>query len=90
LLYGSIKLDGRMVAGLMAMGDNIPPQMQPNWLAYFGTGDLGATRAGAQELGGSVRVEQIDVPAGSFSVLADPHGAVFAVWQGTFDAPPPG
>jgi len=30
------------------------------------------------------------VPAGSFSVLADPHGAVFAILSGTYDAPPGG
>jgi predicted enzyme related to lactoylglutathione lyase len=90
LVYASLKLDGRLIGGLLPMDENFPAEVPANWLAYFGVDDLDATRARARELGGSVRVERVDVPAGSFSVLADPHGAVFAILQGAFDPPPPG
>jgi predicted enzyme related to lactoylglutathione lyase len=89
-VYGSWQLRGRKIGGLLPMGDGFPPQMPAVWVAYFGVESVDATRARAQELGGDVRVERMEVPSGAFSVLADPHGAVFAVSEGTFDPPPPG
>lgn len=61
----------------------------PHWLAYIGTDDIDATVARATELGGTVMHPRTDIPnAGSFAVLADPQGAVFAVYSGgDTDAP---
>jgi predicted enzyme related to lactoylglutathione lyase len=88
LIYGSLKLDGRLVAGLLPMGDQFPPQVPAHWIPYFGVDDLerAATRAG--ELGGRALTKPVQVPQGRFVVLADPHGAGFAVWQGSYDPPP--
>jgi predicted enzyme related to lactoylglutathione lyase len=64
----------------------------PHWLPYVGTPDVGATLARATELGGTVYVPPTDIPdVGQFAVLADPQGAVFAVFKPAGEHPtPPG
>ncbi len=53
-----------------------------HWLAYIGTPDVDATVAQAQRAGAKVYVAPQDIPTqGRFAVLADPHGAVFAVYK---------
>jgi predicted enzyme related to lactoylglutathione lyase len=90
MVYGTWKLDGRMVGGLLPMGEEFPAHVPANWVTYFGVDDVDVTAAKAEELGGGVRVPRREVPAGAFSVLSDLHGAVFAVVEGTFDPPPAG
>ncbi len=67
----------------------------PHWMAYVATPDTDATVAKAKELGANVFVEPTDIPSvGRFAVLADPQGAVFAVFTAAEDVPghdnPPG
>ena len=77
------------VGGLMAQPEETRMAgMPPSWLAYLGTPDVDATVQAAQRLGGRVVKDAVDIPAvGRFAVLADPQGAVFAVF--TPAAPPP-
>jgi predicted enzyme related to lactoylglutathione lyase len=39
----------------------------------------------ADDRGGRTLMGPMSVPVGSFAVMADPQGAVFAIWQGTFE-----
>ena len=56
----------------------------PNWLVYIGTKDVDATTARAKELGGTIFVEPTDIPdMGRYSVLQDPAGAAFGLFQGS-------
>ena len=89
-VYGTWKLGGRTIGGLMPMGDEVPAHSPAHWLPYFGVEDLDATRARAEELGAGVRVPRVEVPMGAFSVLSDPSGAVFAILQTSSYDPPPG
>lgn len=78
--YTEWQLDGRTVGGMIPMDDeHFPPEVPPNWAVYFAVDDTDATVAKAQQTGGSVLVPPTDIPVGRFSVLADPHGAVFSV-----------
>jgi hypothetical protein len=77
--YTEWKLGEQTIGGMMPMPDNVPPEVPSYWLAYFGTADCDATVARVTELGGTVHVPPMDIPAGRFSVLADPTGAMFAV-----------
>jgi predicted enzyme related to lactoylglutathione lyase len=53
----------------------------PHWLAYVHVPDVAATAARVEEMGGQVMHPPTDIPgAGRFAVLADPHGAVFAIY----------
>jgi predicted enzyme related to lactoylglutathione lyase len=53
----------------------------PNsWLTYFAVDDLDASVAKVTELGGSVMMPSMEVEGvGRFAVVADNHGAVFAI-----------
>jgi predicted enzyme related to lactoylglutathione lyase len=88
LVYGSVKLDGRLVAGMLPMGDNFPPQVPPHWRPYFGVDDLDASLAQVTELGGRVLVEPAEVPGGRFAAALDPQGGAFSLFQGSYDPPP--
>jgi predicted enzyme related to lactoylglutathione lyase len=60
--------------------------MTPNWLVYFATADLERSDAHAIELGGQVIVDPLEVPAGGrVSVVTDPQGAAFGLFDGPLD-----
>lgn len=79
--YTTWSLDGQMVAGMIRMDENWPPEVPAHWLVYIAVADVEAAQAKATELGGSVNVPATDIEIGRFAVLSDPHGAVFAVIQ---------
>jgi predicted enzyme related to lactoylglutathione lyase len=52
------------------------------WLAYVLVGDIRAATQKAKTLGGQVTKDVTEIPGmGWFSVLVDPTGAAFALWQ---------
>jgi hypothetical protein len=54
----------------------------PTWLSYVSVDDAEAVVVRAEELGGRLVDDVVDViDAGRMAVLADPQGAVFALWQ---------
>ena len=58
----------------------VPAEVPAYWLPYFGTPDVSASVAQAQELGAKVLSEPMEVPGMVvFAMLADPAGATFAV-----------
>jgi uncharacterized protein len=69
------------VAGMMPM----PPNMKgvpSHWLAYFGVADADASTKKAGALGAKTIVPPTDIPnIGRFSIVQDPQGAVFALYQ---------
>jgi predicted enzyme related to lactoylglutathione lyase len=77
--YTTWQLDGRPVAGMMAMPPQVPAAVPSYWLAYFAVEDTDAVVASASELGAQVLVAPRDIDAGRFAVLADPQGATFGV-----------
>ncbi|MGW1543647.1 VOC family protein [Streptomyces sp. NPDC002309] len=68
-----------MFGGLVPLADD-PAEDVPYWLPYFEVTDTDAAVARARELGGTVRVEPLDLPdVGRIAKLADPYGARFAL-----------
>ncbi len=52
------------------------------WLTYINVDNLTASTEKARTLGAQVLKDATEVPnMGSFSILSDPTGAVFALWQ---------
>ena len=52
------------------------------WLVYVNVENLAAATDKVKSLGGVVHKGVTEVPGyGSFSIVADPTGAVFALWQ---------
>ncbi len=81
--YAEVQVGGRSVAGLMVRPADLPAQVPDNWLIYFGSADLDADVQKAKELGATVVVPPTPIPnMGRFSVLMDPQGGTFAIFQG--------
>jgi predicted enzyme related to lactoylglutathione lyase len=71
-----------MVGGMIDMNSlDLPPDVPPNWLVYFTVEDADAAVAAVEAGGGEVLMGAIEIPVGRFAVVADPHGAAFAVMQ---------
>ena len=81
--YTLLKLPGekKNLGGMMPM----PPGMQgvpPHWLVYIEVEDCDASTKRAESLGGTTLMAPIDIPnTGRFSVVADPTGAAFALYE---------
>jgi hypothetical protein len=73
---------GAPIGGVMPLSEEQRAQgVPPNWLAYIGTPDCDATHDEAVSLGARSLVAPRDIPTvGRFAVLADPQGAVFAIF----------
>jgi len=82
-MYHCQMLGDKQVGGIM----NNPMNGAPScWLSYFLVTDLAASTNKAKELGANAMMENTPIPGiGSFSMLADPCGAVFALFQGAED-----
>jgi predicted enzyme related to lactoylglutathione lyase len=61
------------------------PGMPPAWLVYFGIEDLDAALALVEERGGTKYAGPIDIGMARIAVVADPQGAVFALYDGQFE-----
>lgn len=62
-----------------------PPGTPPHWLVYFGVEDIDAALAKVQELGGTKYAGPIDIQIAKIAVVADPQGAVFALYAGQLE-----
>lgn len=74
--------NGERSNGGMRPDENMPPF----WMPYFGIGDVEQGMERVRELGGTVHAGPVPVPQGRFAAVADPQGAAFAIWAGTYDA----
>jgi uncharacterized protein len=74
---------GKAVGGVMSL----PPDVEqlgapPHWLFYLGVPDADATARDAVARGGTILTGPIEMTGiGTFAVLSDPQGAVFAILQ---------
>lgn len=67
------------IGGMMKL---MMPNVPPNWLPYIAATDVAASTKRVEELGGKVRMPPMDIPkVGTFSVVADPTGATFALFR---------
>ena len=64
------------------MMKNPMPENQDNWLPYILVDDVAISTKKAVSLGATVVKEITEVPdMGRFSVIVDPTGAAFGLWQ---------
>lgn len=78
-LYNGPTLNGGMMP--LPPGAGAPS----HWLVYFAIADLDGAAARVGRLGGRVVVPPMAVPAGRFTVVLDPEGAAFALFEGNLD-----
>jgi predicted enzyme related to lactoylglutathione lyase len=68
------------------MSTGLPPDTPPHWLVYLGAEDADAYVARVGELGGATLVAPMDLgEAGRIAIVADPQGAIFALYAGRFE-----
>ena len=81
--YGVFELDGRQVAGIGQMSDEMKAAgVPPMWNSYISVEDVKVVAAKAAELGAKVTVPAMQVlDAGWLAFLEDPTGASVALWQ---------
>lgn len=66
------------IAAFGPRGEHVPP----NWMPYFQVADINASFDTAKSLGAQVGVPPTKIAdAGQFTVLADPQGAMFSLFQ---------
>jgi uncharacterized protein len=80
--YLSIKNGSANNGGMRQLS---PPGTPPHWLAYFGVDDLDAALATVERLGGAKHAGPIDIQIARIAVVADPQGAVFALYAGQLE-----
>jgi predicted enzyme related to lactoylglutathione lyase len=81
--YTIFMASGMRAAGGMAMPEaGVKNGMKPHWLGYVGVDDVDGSAANIAEAGGAVHHAPEDIPhVGRFAVVADPQGAVFALFK---------
>ncbi|WP_029009874.1 VOC family protein [Azospirillum halopraeferens] len=82
------------VGGVMALPEEAcAAGARPGWLGYIAVDDVDATADRIWKAGGAVHRPPADIPGiGRFAVVADPQGAVFALFRpapGSGDGAPP-
>jgi uncharacterized protein len=79
--YGHIK-NGEEFIGGVPPAEHRNPNAPPHWLIYLMVADCDATTARAKELGARIYMGPMTMEkVGRMTVLADPQGAVFALFQ---------
>jgi predicted enzyme related to lactoylglutathione lyase len=69
------------IGGMMDISGRVPDEVPAHWLTYFAVENTDAAVETAKSSGGGVSFGPIDIPAGRFAIVTDPHGAAFAVIQ---------
>ena len=84
--YWTIKNGDRSNGGIRPMGPEMPAEVPAHWLTYFGVDSIDAALEAASANGGEVIMGRTELaPGNALAVLRDPVGAVFAIFEGTFD-----
>jgi predicted enzyme related to lactoylglutathione lyase len=81
-LPGAFPRTSFSLGDLLVGGGHAPaPQEEPapRWTVAFRVADADQSAARARELGGSVPLPPMDIPAGRFAIVADPAGVSFGV-----------
>ena len=74
-------VNGEEFIGGVLPDEHRDPHSPPHWLPYFAVSDCDATAARVKELGGRVYAEPMTVEGSlRYAVVADPQGAVFALF----------
>jgi len=83
MFYSMQSLKGKSVAGIMEQSaEQMAQGVPPSWTTYITVDDVDAVTSRVKGLGGKVVMEPMDVlESGRMSMVQDPEGAFFALWQ---------
>jgi uncharacterized protein len=80
--YLTIKNGDANNGGIRELDSPGPP---PHWLVYFAIDDIDAGLATVERLGGTKHAGPIDIGIAKIAVVADPQGAIFALYAGQLE-----
>lgn len=79
--YPHIVSDDHMIGGVAPVAER-DPNVPPHWLLYFETADCDSSAARAKEMGANILAGPFSMPkVGRIAIVADPQGAIFALYQ---------
>ncbi len=83
--YSTWTVGGSSIGGVTTLPDDARKMgAPPHWLAYVAADNVDALTKKAESLGAKAYVPPMDIPkVGRFSVIADPQGAVIALFKGS-------
>ena len=83
MIYTMISLNGKTVGGLYQLGnDMLIAGIPPHWLSYVSVANAADATAQAKAAGANIMKGPFDVAtAGRMTVIQDPTGAVFSIWE---------
>ena len=80
--YTEFSVNGTPSIGMMPKPPHMPAHIPSFWMPYFQVSNVDASASKAKELGGKLFLGPQDIPdAGRFTIVTDPQGAVFALFQ---------
>ena len=84
-VYAFFKKNGRTAAAAaLQQPEQREAGIPPLWNTYFTVSDVDNRTKEAEQAGGTILAQPFDVfDSGRMSVIADPNGAVFSMWQAT-------
>jgi uncharacterized protein len=87
--YRILAVGEQPVAGIMTLPpEQMPPR--PVWFGYIAAADVDAKASEIEAAGGGIHKPPQDIPTiGRFAVVFDPEGAVFMLFKGQGEPPPP-
>lgn len=77
--YATLLVGDRIVGGVGGLPSEVPAEVPPHWMSYFGVTDTDATVARAAALGGTVVSPPTDSPYGRMAAIADNQGVALSV-----------
>lgn len=82
-IYSMMQLRGRDAAAIYGLApEQLSMGVPSAWLSYISVSDVDASAEKAQALGAAIHVPPFDVmEVGRMALVADPQGALFALWQ---------
>lgn len=85
--YTQIFVGGQAIGGALALTEEMcAAGAQPTWLGYIAVQDLAAKTAELVAAGGKVLRPMVEIPGViRFTIVADPHGAVFVMFRGLIE-----
>lgn len=78
-VYTEFLLGDEVVAGMVQMTDEWPPEIPAHWMVYFAVDDCDEAAEIVEDLGGTVSIPPFDGQSGRIAVADDPQGAVFSI-----------
>ncbi|HJZ73576.1 MAG TPA: VOC family protein [Vicinamibacterales bacterium] len=80
--YTEMSNNGQPGVGMMPKPPDMPKHIPSYWMPYFMVANVDASTDKAKQLGGKAMIGPQDIPnVGRFSIIGDPQGAVFALFQ---------